>query len=63
MNETLEMGCAPVPVFFIVTVCAAEVEPMLVELKVRLVGEKLIAGTPAPVPLKATVCGEAGPLS
>lgn len=63
MNETLEMGCGPVPVFFIVTVFAADAEPIFVELKVRLVGEKLIAGVPAPVPLRATVCGEAGPLS
>ena len=45
------------------TVFAADAEPIFVELKVRLVGEKLIAGVPAPVPLIATVCGEAGPLS
>lgn len=45
------------------TVCAADVEPMFVELKVRLVGERVVTGVPAPVPLRATVCGEAGPLS
>jgi hypothetical protein len=50
-------------VFFIVTVCAADLEPMFVELKERLEGEKPIAGAPTPIPLKATVCGEAGPLS
>ena len=46
-----------------VTVCAADLEPIFVELKERLVGERVVTGVPAPVPLKATVCGEAGPLS
>lgn len=46
-----------------VTICAAEVEPMLVEAKVRLVGERLTAGAPAPVPVRVMVCGELGAVS
>jgi len=53
----------PVPVFLSVTVCAADEEPSLVEANVRVLGEKVIAGNPPPVPVRATVCGEAGPLS
>jgi hypothetical protein len=35
----------------------------LVDAKVRLVGERLTVGIPAPVPLSATVCGEPVALS
>lgn len=35
----------------------------MVEAKVRLVGERLTTGTPAPVPVSATVCGAAEALS
>lgn len=59
----LEIVSALAPVFLSVTVCVADVEPTLVEVKVRLVGERLTAGAPAPVPLRATVCGEFGALS
>lgn len=58
VNETLEMVSAPVPVFWSVTDCVPDEEPSLVEAKVRLVGERLIAGTPTPVPVSATVWGE-----
>ena len=61
--ETPEIVSAAVPVFLSVTACAAVVEPILVDAKVRLVGERLTAGTPAPVPLRATVCGELGAVS
>lgn len=53
----------PVPVFLSVTVCAADDEPTLVEAKLRLVGESVTAGVPVPVPLRVTLCGDAGPLS
>jgi hypothetical protein len=61
--ETLEIVRAPAPVFLSVTVCAADVEPILVELKVRLVVERLTAGAPAPVPVRVAVCGELGAVS
>ena len=35
----------------------------MVEAKVRLVGDRLTTGTPAPVPVSATVCGVAEALS
>jgi len=35
----------------------------LVEAKVRLVGERLTAGTPTPVPVRATVCAVVEALS
>ena len=60
---TLEIVSAPVPVFLSVTDCAADVEPTLVEAKVRLVGERLTAGTPTPVPLSETVCAAPDALS
>jgi hypothetical protein len=52
-----------VPVFLSVIACAADEEPMLVEAKVRLVGERLTAGAVTLVPLRVTVCGEPGALS
>jgi len=52
-----------VPVFLRVTVCAAAALPSLVEVKVRLVGEKLTDGDATPVPLSATVWGEPVALS
>jgi hypothetical protein len=42
-------------VFLSVTICAADVEPMLVAAKLRLVGEKLTTGVPAPVPVRRRV--------
>ena len=42
------------PVFLRVTFCKAEVEPAFVEGKERLAGEGLAAGTPMPVPVRAT---------
>ena len=63
MKETLEIVRAPAPVFLSVTTCAADEEPTLVEAKVRLVGERLTAGAPPPVPVSATVCGEPGAVS
>jgi hypothetical protein len=57
----------PGPEFVSFTDWAALVEPMLCEAKVRLAGESVTAGAPAPaavpVPLKATVCGEPAALS
>jgi len=49
----------PVPVFLMVTSCAAVVEPTVVEAKVRAVGESetVKVGAAAPVPVRATVCG------
>jgi hypothetical protein len=52
------------PEFFTVTVCAALVEPSGCEGNVRLVGERLTAGTAgAPVPERGTVWGLSGALS
>lgn len=54
----------PVPVFFIVTVCAAEVDPSAVEAKVRVVGEsETVNVAAAPVPESATFCGDPVALS
>ena len=39
-----------VPVFFTVTVCAAEVEPTVVEAKVRAAGESEMVGPELPLP-------------
>ena len=63
VKETLEIVRGAVPVFLSVTGCAADVEPTLVDAKVRLVGERLTAGVPPPVPLRVTVCGELGAVS
>jgi hypothetical protein len=55
---------APLPELVRVTLCAELVVPTCCWPKLRLVGEKLTAGAVAtPVPLSATVCGEAGALS
>lgn len=54
-----------VPVFLMVTVCAAEVEPLVVEGNAMLAGEServSVAGA-VPVPERATVCGEPEALS
>jgi len=51
------------PVFFTVTVCAALATPTVVLAKLSEAGLKEIAGTPTPVPERATVCGEPEPLS
>jgi hypothetical protein len=51
----------PVPVFFSVEVCAGLVVPTACDVKVRLVGVKVTAGVAAaPVPVRATVCGDPG---
>jgi guanyl-specific ribonuclease Sa len=63
VKEKPLMDKAAVPVFLRAMVCVAEVAPTLVELKVRLVGERLTAGTPTPVPMTETDCGEADALS
>lgn len=52
---TLLMLRAEFPVLLSVTVWAALVVPMAVELKVRLVGETLASGA-LPVPVRLTVC-------
>ena len=57
------MSSVAVPVFFSVTVCAAEVAPKAVVGKVRLVGEKRTAGPLAVTPFSATAWGDAGALS
>jgi hypothetical protein len=49
---------AAFPVFLSVTVCAADEEPSLVEGNVRLVGDKLTAGAPTPVPVSVTLSAE-----
>ena len=54
----LEIVSAPVPVFLSVTVCAADEEPSLVAVNVRLVGDKLTTGAPTPVPVSATLSAE-----
>jgi hypothetical protein len=55
---------AAVPEFFTVTTCAAVVDPTVVEAKVRVVGVSVTAGAAAaPVPVRATVCGEPVALS
>ena len=59
----MEIVSAAVPVFLSVTTCAADEEPTWVEVKARLVGERLTTGTPTPVPVSATVCGEPVTLS
>lgn len=59
----MEIVSAAVPVFLSVTTCAADEEPTWVEVKARLVGERLTTGTPTPVPVSATVCGEPGAVS
>jgi hypothetical protein len=56
VKERLEIVSAPVPVFLSVMLCAADVEPTLVEAKVRLVVERLTTGAPTPVPVRAMVC-------
>jgi hypothetical protein len=60
---TDEIVSAPVPVLVRVTVCAAEDAPTLVDAKLRLPGERLAAGTPTPVPVRAKACGELAALS
>lgn len=59
----LEIVSAAVPVFLRVTAFAAVGEPSSVDANDRLVGERLTTGTPTPVPLIATVCGEPVTLS
>jgi hypothetical protein len=56
---------AVVLVFFTVTICAVEVEPMAVDAKVKLAGESVTVRAPAAVavPVSATVCGEPVALS
>jgi hypothetical protein len=62
--EIPEIVSAALPVFFSVTVCAAEVVPDTAE-NVRELGDSEATGAAAvvPVPLKATVCGEPVALS
>ena len=62
--EIPEIVRAAAPVFLSATVCAALVEPVLME-KVSDVGERAAAGADAalPVPLSVTVCGEPVALS
>ena len=63
MFQTSSVSAA-VPEFFTVTTCAAVVDPTVVEAKVRLVGVKVTAeAAAAPVPVRATVCGEPVALS
>ena len=47
----------PVPVFLTVTVCAAVVDPMVVDAYVNVVGDRETVRVDAPVPVIATVCG------
>ena len=54
---------AAVPEFFTVTICAAVVDPTVVEAKVRLVGVSVTAAAAAPVPVRVTACGEPVALS
>ena len=53
------------PVLDSVTVCAAAVEPAVVDAKARVVGESVATGAAGatPVPVNATVCGEPVALS
>jgi hypothetical protein len=55
---------AAVPVFFTVTVCAADVEPTVVEAKVSAVGDSVtVSAAAVPDPVNVTVCGEPVALS
>ena len=58
----LLMVSAPEPLFETVTVCAALVVFRFCVEKVRLLAERVTAGT-TPVPLRATVCGLPAALS
>jgi len=50
------------PLFVIVTFCAA-LDALIAELKLSRGADMLIPGTPAPVPLRLTLCFPPGPLS
>ena len=52
-----------VPVFCKVTACGALDCPTMVGGNVSEVGLKLTAGTPVPVPIMSTVCGDPGAVS
>ena len=51
------------PVFLSVNVWAAEVDPFLVVAKERLLGDTVRVAADAPVPERATFCGELDALS
>jgi len=63
VSATLEIAMAAVPVFFSVTACVADELPVIVVAKLRLAVDTLTRGTPMPVPVSATVCGEPVALS
>lgn len=63
VSVIVEIVSDALPVFLSVKVWTADEAPTVVEAKVRLVGVRLTAGTPTPVPVRVTVCGELEALS